>query len=440
MAFDTASTIPALDQILCNVWPEISVDTYAKYDYVLTKAEATRRKMWPTFGPLIKDTVPWNRQPSTTMRAVLVEDAPIMRQSFRPKYLTSQPLESIFMVRERTAEARLYMQDYSSIAFSFLPSFQDFMQGNVVPTRKTIEKQVMVDEELFYRTYMWDYSPNVYVCGQGRKSAPVGRATETTSAKTDAWIAAQLSLTGGVKPLTIEEVFNAGSVFMEEIGAEPYSGDGMPNGDNQILDQKFVLVTSNEAWLQFTNDPWVKENRPDGMNILNSAFKGPIHDTIVGRIEKWPMRWSVDANNDITENAPEIVDLNSSSPDYGRPQPNPSYTKLDDDGSPYEVAWLFGGRHYKRIETGPPPELFAGSVADPAKLKGMTWNGQIYLNRPLLVPCVDVNNTMQYKENNRGRYIQWLGSQALGCLGIYTWNVMPIIHRRRRGIATTGVV
>lgn len=432
-----AQQIPALDQVLCDTWPQLPTDFYQKLDFYLVKAEQEARKNWQTWTNLITDTVPWQPNMATTMRAVLVEDAPIQRAEARPRYITSDPLEDIFMVRERIAEARLQWQDFTSPYFQFLPAFQDFMKGNLVPTRKTIERQIMVYEDLFYRTFAWDNSPNVYIAGAGKVDAPVGVDANGASNKTQGWLQAALTGPTPVGYLTYQEAFNAASVFTQEVGATPYSGDGLPDGDNKIIDNKYVLLCSNEAWMQFTNDPWVKENRPLQMNIINSAFKGPLFDTILGRIERYPMRYSVDANMNPTIQAPEVSELNPAAPDYGRTKPNLTYAQVDQ--SPIEVAWLIGGKNYKRISSGPPPEFFAGSASDPQKIAGMQWNGQVYPTKNFLIPCKDAAGNITQKMNDRGRYMKFMASLILGCLPLHPFNVMPIIFRRRRGVTTTAV-
>ncbi len=431
---DFSQTLPALDQNLCNVWTELDPNQYQKYAFYLVKAEAERRKRKAIWSNVITDTIPWTPNLSTVMRSVIVEKSPLMRQSARPNYITVDPTVDIFNVRERIAETRLQWHDFESPHFSFLPSFQDFMEGNLVPSRQNLEDQVMDYEDIFLRTAIWDNSPNVYIAGQGKVQAPVGVDASMASNKTAAFVESLLQRKPGF--LTAQELFNAASIFADEVGATPFQGDALPQGDNEILDQKFMLITSNQAWMQFTNDPFIRENRPLAMNIVNQAFKGPLFDTIVARIEPTPLRWTVDANGSPTEADREIVELNANSPNYGRPIPNPNYAQID--LAPYEVAWLVGGRHYKRVKTGPPPEFFAGSVSDPSKLPGMTWNGQIYSTRNFLIPCKDRNGVAQVKLNDRGRYIKFQGSLALGVLGLYTWNIMPIIFRRRLGLTTTG--
>lgn len=445
--FDFEQTLPALDQNLCNVWAELDPNQYQKYAFYLVKAELEMRKRFQIWTNILSNTIPWTPNMATIMRTVLVEKSPILRQSARPNYVTVDPMTDIFNVRERTAETRLQWQDFESPHFSFLPSFQDFMQGNLVPTRQNIEEQVRIYEDLFYRTAIWDNSPNLYVCGNtGIVQAPTGvtaSGNTLSSAKTPAWLYTNtMGQTGGVGYLTYQELFNAAQVFAQEVGATPHMGDGGPNGENQILDQKYLLVCSNEAWMQFTNDPWIKENRPLSMNIINNAFKGPLFDTIVARIEDKPLRFAVAADpalsdTPITEPAPDTVETNPNAQDYGRTKPNPAYTKLDQ--AEYEVAWLIGGKHYRRVQTGPPPEVFAGSVDDPSKIAGMNWNGKIYATRNFLIPCKDSAGNVQQKLNDRGRYVRFQGSLALGILAQHPFNIMPIIFRRRRGTTTTAV-
>ena len=173
------------------------------------------------------------------------------------------------------------------------------------------------------------------------------------------------------------------------------------------------------------------------MNIINSAFKGPLWDTVLGRIERYPMRYEVDANMNPTITTPEVSELNPNAPDYGRTKPNPDYSRVD--SSPIEIAWLIGGKNYKRISSGPPPEFFAGSASDPQKIAGMQWNGQVYPTKNFLIPCKDASGNITQKMNDRGRYMKFMASLILGCLPLHTFNVMPIIFRRRRGVTTTAV-
>lgn len=430
MPYDFSQTLPAIDQNLCNVWSEEDQNKYNKLPYYLVKAEAEARKRWQTFTPLLTDTVKWTPNMGETMRIVQVEQSPLIRQEARPNRITQDPLEDIFNVNERTTDAVLYWQDFSSPHFRFLPAFQDFMKGNLVPSRQNIESQVRMFEDIFYRTYIWDWSPNVYIAGKGLVQAPVG-----PNAKTAAWLASVLQdVPVASSFMDFKELFKLASIAEEEVGMTPYEGSGQPGGDSQPLNERFCWITSSQAWNQFVDDPWLKENRPLNMNIVNEGYRGDFWGKIRCKLEKTPMRAALDGNFSPTFHAPEIRETNPNAADYNRTKPNPNYARIDI--SELEWGWFVGGKHYRRIESGPPPEFFAGATSDPSKIAGMTWNGQVYSTRNFLIPCKDADGTVQYKTNDRGRYVRFQGSLNLGITGPNAFNIIPTLYRRRLGTNT----
>lgn len=430
---DFSQTLPAIDQNLCNVWSEEDQNKYNKLPYYLVKAEAEARKRWQVFTPLLTDTVSWTPNLAATMRMVIVEKSPLIRQFARPNSIQVDPLTDIFNVNERTKDASLVWQDFESPPFRFVSAFQDFMKGNLVPSRQNIEEQIRMFEDIYYRTHIWDYSPNVYFAGYGAVSAPVG-----ASAKTAAWMGAQIQNVAADGYLSFEELFKALSVFEDEIGATPYEGSGQPGGESMPLNERYCLVLSPQAWNQFVNDPWLKENRPLNMNIVSEAYKGDFWGRIRCKLEKYPLRMAVDANGATSYPTPEVTETNPNAEDYNRTKPNPAWAKIDQ--APLEVAWLIGGKHYRRIQTGPPPEFFSGSTSDPAKIAGMTWNGQVYATRNFFIPCKDADGNPQVKMNDRGRYVRFQGTLSLGIIGPHAFNIMPIVFRRRLGTTTTQAV
>lgn len=433
--------MPAIDQNICANWPEQDQNTYNKLPFYLDKAEASDRDQWETWEPLLTDTIDWQPNMGDTMKLVITEHAPIIRQSARPNSIKVEAKGDYFNVRERTSTAALVHQKFFSPKFRFLSAFQDFMKGQLVPTRKTIERQIRMFKEFFYRTYAWDYAPRVYLCGVGLIDAPVGLNDDGTPKKSAAWIQSllqQMQPTAGY--LTYQEVYNIASVAMEEIGMEPYSGSSTPPGGEggQTLNEQFCLVQSPESYLQFVNDPWVKENRPLQMDIVNSRFKPTPFGLIRSRMEKYPMRWKTDANLAVTEPAPEtwVTDANSS--EYNRKLPNPDYSKISN--APFEVPWFLGASGgIRRISVGAPPDFFAGGTGDPAKIAGMEWNGRIYATKNFPIQCVDSNGTTQLDLNSFGEYMRWQAALILGAVAVNPHNALPIIARRRRGITTTGL-
>jgi len=431
--------MPAIDQNVCAYWPEQDQNTYNKLPYYLDKAEAVQRPMFETWEPMLTDTLDWTPNMSDTLKLVMTENAPVLRQSTRPNSLAVQAKGDIFNVRERTSTASLVWQKFFSPKFRFLPSFQDFMKGQLVPTRKNIEMQIRWFKETFYRTYIWDYSPFVYVAGYGLVTAPVGRDASGNSLKTAAWIESVLQQVPAQGYLTYQEVFNLSSAAITERGTTPYEGSPTPaSGTGDQLREMYCLVCSNEAYMQFVNDPWVKENRPIQLDIVNSKFKPTPFGMITARIEKYPIRWTITTNQSPSESAPETIVTDSASSEYNRTIPNPSYAKIDQ--APYEVGWFLGqAGGYRRINVGAPPEFFAGGTGDMAKIAGMEWNGRVYPTKNFPIQCVDANGATQLDLNSFGEYLRFQASLTLGCVAVNPQNAIPVIFKRRRGVTTTGL-
>lgn len=430
-----SSTLPAIDSNLAGVWTEQDQNTYQKYPYYLEIANAEKRARQSVWPQLLNETVRWTPNMSSTMRMVMTEESPLLRQEARPNTIQSSPLTDIATVSERTTEAVLHWQRFVSPNMRFLPTFQDFVKEQLVPTRKAVEKFRDWFEESYYRTYIWDYSPRVFVAGYGLVDVPVGRSG-TTSNKTAAVLSALANLVPSDGYLTYQHLFDITNVAETEIGMTPYEGSGLPGGENSGLDQKFCLVQSPESFRQFVNDPWVKENRVLTTDIVNKPYKGPVHGTLMSRLEQLPVRWSQDSGGAITLPAPEIRTADNNQGELNRTRPNPSYAKLKN--AQFELAFLVGGSHYKRIQTGPPPEFFSGATGDPQKLAGMNWNGLIYANKMFLTPEADSNGTPVWDVNSFGHYMRWQGELALGIIGPNAFNILPILYRRRLG--TTNVL
>ena len=325
--------------------------------------------------------------------------------------------------------------------FRFYSSFMDFMKGQLVPTRKTIEEQITWFKETFYRTYMWDYSPFVYVVGRGLVAAPVGRDANGNSLKTTAWIQSILQDSSPPDYLTYASVFDILSAAMEERGMEPYEGDVVPGDSGMSLGEKYCLVCSREAYMRFVNDQWVKENRMLTLDIVNSKFKPTPFGMVMARMEKYPLRWktsTADNYQTVTEPAPETIVTDANSSEYNRTLPNPDYAKIAN--SPYEIAWFVGKNGgYRRIGVGAPPEFFAGSTTDPAKIAGMEWNGRVYATKNFPIQCTDAAGQTQLDLNSFGEYLRWQASLVLGCVAVNPQNVLPIIMKRGRGVTTSGL-
>jgi len=434
---DFSQALPAVDQNLAGVWSELDKDYYTKYPYYLEMASTARRKKYSVFPQLITKTRRWTPQMGDTMKLVIPETSPLTRQEARPVGLASAPLSDIAAVKERTVTASLAWQRFFSPNARFLNSFQDFISEQLAPTRKAVEEQRDWFEECFYRTHMWDYSPRIFVAGYGLVNLPVGR-NGTTSLKTPGVLQQLVQLCPGDGHLTFQHLFDIVSEAESVIGMTPYSGSNLPGGESSGLDDQFCLVQSHESFRQFVNDPWVKENRMLEKDIVNKPYKGLIQGQLSSRLERYPIRWQVDDNGTVTLPSPEVSVADNNQGELNRTAPNPAYGKIGSigslEGSPFEIAWLIGGEHYARIETGPPPEFFAGGTGDPAKIAGMQWNGQIYGTKDFLIYEKDADGNITPQTNSFGHWMRWQGELALGCIGANAHNVLPILYRRRRGL------
>lgn len=426
-----SATIPAVDQNLAGYWTEQDQDQYNKLPYYLELAATERRKRFSVWPNLITETVKWKPNMADTMKMVITEESPLLRQEARPNSIAVAPKTDIANVRERTVTASLAWQRFVSPHMRFLPSYQDFVKEQLVPTRKSVEKDRDWFEEVFYRTYMWDYSPRVFVAGYGLVDVPTGRSG-TTSLKTAAVLQALAQLCPNDGYLTYQHLFDIVNEAEQVIGMTPYSGSNLPLGADQGMDDKYCLVQSHESFRQFVNDPWVKENRVLTNDIVNKPYKGAAMGSLAHRLERLPIRWSQDSAGAITLPSPEVVTADNNQGELNRTKPNPLFSLPKN--SPFEIAWLVGGSHYKRIETGAPPEFFSGGTSDPQKLAGMNWNGMIYANKNFIVYEKDDAGNIVSSINEFGHYMRWQGELSCGMIGPNAFNVLPILYRRRTGL------
>lgn len=432
-------TIPSIDQNICAQWTEQDRDLYNKLPFYLMEAETKFRKHWVTYKPLLGD-ISWKANNGDTMRRVMAEPTPVMRQEAIPQLLATDPSVDIINYRERVSDTKLRMHDFASPHFSFLPEFQDFMK-HIDRTVKNINRQITIYEDTFYRTMLFHYAPAVYVVGVGLVSAPVGDPDTTgTGGKTNAWIQAQITALAGAGDgyLTLQELFKILSVAEDELGMTPFEGTAKPNGDSNPLNERYALVQSSQSWNNFVDDPWTKENRPLNMNIVTDSFKGDLFGKIRSKLERYPLRYAI--TNDFVPSmpVPELTEENPNAADYGRTKPNPAYAKIGNaggTGSPIEVAFLFGETCADAVNPGPPPSDFTKDLDQGAAVK-MNWNGKTYLTKEFMIPCVDSDRNRTWKLNEFGRYIRAQSSLALAISMTNMQNCLPIIYKRRTGIST----
>lgn len=430
--------LPAIDQNVCGAWTEQQLDLYNKLPFYFLEAQADYRKHWTVWDKLF-NKVPWKPNMGDTMRRVAAEPTPIMRQMAFPQLLSSVPTTDVINYRERKIDAKVHWQDFVSPHFNFLPEFQDFMK-HIDRNMENINRQVTIYEDVFYRTRVFHHAPFAYVCGVGLLDAPTGDGSaDGSTAKSNAWISAQVGAAlAGVQQgtLTFQELYKALNHFEQDIGATPFEGPGTPKGDSNPLNERFCLVLSPEAWNNFVDDPWLKENRPLNMNIVTDAFKGDLFGRIRCRLERYPIRIAVDNDFAFTSYpVPEIIEENPDREDYGRTRPNPGFSQASQ--AQLEVAFLVGGNAADVIDVGPPPSEFVRTLDQGAAIK-MNWNGKSYMNKDFLVPCKDQAGNTFYDYNSWGRYLRIQASLALGISPFNMQNIMPIFFKRKAVINTVS--
>lgn len=423
--------LPAIDQNVCGQWTEIDRDFYNKLDHYFDAFTADYRATWQSWKPRFKKTVKWKPNMGNTMRRVTQQFSPQIRQEAYPELIDDVPTTDITFTREATHDVRIYRHRFATRDFHFQPEFQDFFQHAEFEF-EDLQKKIVEYEELFIRTRIWHHSPYVYVVGQGLITAPTGIGNSAgTAAKTDATVTQWLN--NNVKPLTLEALFRILGIIESTVGMTPYEGSGKPQGKNKPLNQKYCLMLSHEAWMQFTNDPWAKENRPLAVDIVNQMLSGPKFGYIETDIEHKPLRFKMTAGT-LSKPAPEIVSESQYSELTNRTSPNPVYGTE----AQFEVAWLFGGHSYEPLDSGPPPALFTKSL-DAAR--GMNWNGKPMWTKKFLKYCKNVDGTaVPEMAETWGESIRAQAQLAMGISAVNARNVLPIVFMRNSGISTTGTV
>lgn len=433
------TSIPAIDANICSGWTEQQVDLYNKLPFYLAKMQVDYRSTWATWKKFL-GTRKWQRNMGDTMKAVTKEPSPHLRQFFTPALLSQAPKKDVIDIRERTATAQVRKHRFESLTLNFVPDFQDFMTDHVdAAGEDLLEKQTRA-EDLFYRSQIYYQSPKIRVCGDAASffvNAPMETATESTvagvttltgvNAKSSVWNQAMINRLGGDGSLGMLEMNKIMTAAENDERIRPYTGTDIPKQD-QGLSGKFAFVVSSELFNSLTFDPYLQQNKNCQLDVVNGRFVGSLFGRATCIIEDKVMN--------LTENgtfaAPETRVLDPNAFNYGESIPNEQYTSLDDTGSPYSWAFLVGAEGYEAIEVGPPPAVFA-SNGMPKGFGKMFWNGEIMLTKNFQIPCPTDDNPNAMELNTYGEYIKFISQTVYGILGKQRRNVIPILHKRKRG-------
>lgn len=414
------------------------VTRFNQLPFYLVRNEVKQFPTWSVFDQLYGD-IDWETNQGNTMKGVTQQRSPVGRSFFFPNAMTTVSNKDIYQVTESTEQAQLFVHNYESFQFNFLPSFAAFWRDYLKFANKDIVEKIAISNNQFIETNMWFNSPYVYLCGVGLISgAPtqMGNMLGTAAnSKTSAWLVNTVMGNGGIpgvqQGLTLRDCYRAFTNLQEDLAAPAFEGSKNMPKDNEGLKGKYVLLVSSEVFLNFTFDPDVQTLKPLDLNLLFNDFKGMLFGNLTCKINKYPIRFSitdiVDPNTAAvlwakgTPIAPEIFDSNDN-----KWKPNPYYTSLI--SAPFEINWILGADRAKTIKVGPPPKEFAQTSMPASKFYSLKWNGEVRLTDQVFITNADGS----ISPNVYGEQMKFISKLTHGYLEGERRYAFPIINRRVR--------
>lgn len=420
------------------------VNRFNQLPFYLVHNEVSVYPTWNIFDQLY-GKIDWETNQGNVMKGVTPQRSPVGRSLFIPNAVTTVSNKDIYQVTESVEQAVVYVHRYESFQFNFMPSFSAFWEKYLQYANKDIVEKIAISNNQFIETNMWFNAAYVYLCGTGLVGgAPTvlgNYALNTVGSKTAAWLIAitqgTASVQGVQQSLRLRDVYNAVMNLSEDLAAPPFQGVRNMPKDNDGVKDKYVLVCSSEAWLNFAFDPDISGNNANSvqlksinLDLLFNDFKGMLFGTVTTKIHRYPMRYNVvnvtDPNGNLLYPAgsfipPEIFDSTDN-----KWKPNPYYTSLI--SAPFEIAWLLGDSYAKTIKVGPPPKEFATPNMSAQKFYSMKWNGEVRLTDQVLITNPDGSIEL----NIYGENLKFTSKLTHGYLVGERRNAFPILIQRAR--------
>lgn len=411
------------------------VDRLNKLPFYLVKNEVKVFPTWNIFEQLLDD-INWEPNEGNIMKGVTPQRSPVGRAFFFPNPITTLPNKDLYQVTESTEQAIVYKHRYESYQFNFLPSFNSFWKNYLQFADKDIVEKIAISNNQFIETQMWFTAPNVYVAGLGIiTGCPTNLgnlAGNAAGSKTAAWLIGVAQQ--AQQNFTIRDAFNATMALQEDFAAPPFEGSRNMPVDNEGLKGKYVIITSTEAWMNWTFDPDVLNKlnglAPCDLNLLFNDFRGLLFGTTTVKMHRYPIRFNVvdvkDPNGNVlyaagTPIAPEIFDVTDN-----KWKPNPYYTSLV--AAPFEIAWVLGASYGKSIKVGPPPKEFSTRNMSAEKFYSLRWNAEVQLTDQVLIQYPDGTVDL----NNYGEQLKFISQCTHGYLPGERRYGFPLIFQRKR--------
>lgn len=400
------------------------INKFNRLPFYLVKNEVTLFPQWNEWDQLFGD-IPWQPNMGDTMKGVRPEPSPVGRALFYPRLLSQDPLKDVFEVLETTETMQLAWHDYQSKIFSFIPSWQDFRDNQLDFNHKDVVRQSQHGNNFFIRTAVFDGCPNVFIAGKGpgqelTTGCPIGIGNITQTAansKSAAWLVANV-LPFIKTNLSYQVVKNAATCLTEDVNASFFEGSKNMPKPNESLKGKFVLMGSNEAWLQYDDDPNILAKRDLMMNLVDNDYQGTLaNGKVIFKSQRFPMRF----DNTGTFQPPQLVDQATN-----KTRPNPNYINAQN-----EVAFMLGADLCRTVKVGPPPRDFTGMSKD--KFYKMRWNGEIRLTDQFVITRGSIaGGDLDISLNDDGRFLKLKGTCTHGILFGERFNGLPIFYKRQR--------
>lgn len=408
-----------------RLWDQQEQGIYNKLNYFLAKQQVKEIPNFTTWVKLLAKQ-PWTPKIGTIIRGVRKVMSPQIRAELFPSTLQAPALRDRYNPTETSEQAQLYHHRVESDLLTFHSDFQDFLD-NAEACNQDITEKMMQVPELFYRAAIFHGSPKVMCCGASSTNTIMDANHWTAGNIVASKSQAELNniISNVTQPLSLVNLHLATQIFLNDMGATPYSGGLLADGtDGSFLAHKYCLICDNELWANWIHDDYLLANKQQNLDIITSGFRGSLFGTVTTKIERYGLRIAADG----TIPPPETIELGANAFNKGAVVPNPSYVS-----APIGVAFLLGdGAGYKAIKPGPPPAPFSKGGMDASEFSALDWNGKVHFTRNVMVPIIDENGIRGYDTNKYGDVGQFISNMILGILPFKRYNVLPIFYLRTR--------